>query len=145
LRADARKPSQTPRRRGRRQPAGQRQPAKLVDGFAKQLISLAPIFWAEWATRQSGPRPDPPLDPEFRLIFRQSDTLIPVTVANGRRFLLLFEFQFGYDPDMPRRVNAYSSLAEERYGLPVFPVVVYFQPPPAGVEWRRRMRAPVSA
>jgi predicted transposase YdaD len=131
--ADASDSGQRTRRRRRRQPADSAQPAKLVDGFAKQLIALAPTFWAEWVTQQTGLRPDPPLDPEFRLVFRQSDTLLPVTDAAGRRFIILFELQYLLDMEMPWRVNAYCAVAEQRYRLPVFAVVVNFQPPPAGM------------
>lgn len=112
---------------------GQPAARKLVDGFAKQLVSIAPAFWVDFATKRSDLRPGTPLDPEFRLVFRQADTLLPVTDAAGNEILILFEFQYTYDPHMPRRLNAYAALAEERYRRPVFPVLVNFQPLPAGV------------
>lgn len=39
-------------------------------------------------------------------------------------FLVLIELQLRPDPRMPRRVEAYSALAEEKFGLPVFAVVI---------------------
>jgi predicted transposase YdaD len=105
---------------------------KLIDGFAKQLIALAPAFWAAWATGRAGLRPGRPPDPEFRLAFRQADTLLPVTDAAGGEALILFELQYAHDEQMPRRLNAYASQAEEKHRLPVFPVLVNFQPPPSG-------------
>jgi hypothetical protein len=103
----------------------------LVDGLAKQLILLDPTFWIDRATARHDLQVDATLDPEFRLVFRQSDSLLRVADPDGRRFLLLFELQYRYDETMPRRMNAYAAQAEQKYGLPVCPVLVNFQPPPA--------------
>lgn len=44
-------------------------------------------------------------------------------------FLLLIELQLRYLLRMPRRVRAYAALAEEKYDLPVYPVVINILPP----------------
>jgi len=38
--------------------------------------------------------------------------------------LLLVELQLHYDLEMPRRMQAYAALAEEKYRLPVYPLVL---------------------
>jgi predicted transposase YdaD len=125
------RPSRRRRSRGAGGQAGSAPSAgRLVDGFAKQLVALAPNFWVEWATGRADLRPGEPLDPEFRLVFRQTDSLLPVTDPAGGEFNILFEFQLIPDDGMPYRVNAYSSVGEERYRRPVYPVVVNFQPTP---------------
>ncbi len=45
-------------------------------------------------------------------------------------FLVLNELQLRYSTDMPRRMRAYAALAEERYKLPTYPVLINILPPP---------------
>ena len=45
-------------------------------------------------------------------------------------FLLLNELQIRYNSKMPRRLRAYTALAEERYNLPVYPVLINILPKP---------------
>jgi predicted transposase YdaD len=47
---------------------------------------------------------------------------------NGE-FLILTELQLRYNSKMPLRMRAYAALAQERYGLPVYPVLVNILPP----------------
>ena len=49
-------------------------------------------------------------------------------------FLVLNELQLRFDRRMPRRVRAYTALAEERYDLPTYPVVVNILPSSSSVE-----------
>lgn len=42
---------------------------------------------------------------------------------------MLIELQLRYLTRMPKRVRAYSALAEEKFDLPVYPVVVNILPP----------------
>jgi len=44
-------------------------------------------------------------------------------------FLVLNELQLRYNPQMPRRMRAYAALAEERYKLPTYPVLINILPP----------------
>jgi predicted transposase YdaD len=46
---------------------------------------------------------------------------------------VLNELQLRYNLHMPRRVRAYASLAEERYRLPVYPVLINILPPASTV------------
>ena len=39
-------------------------------------------------------------------------------------FLVLNELQLRYKPDMPKRMRAYAALAEEKYNLPIYPVLI---------------------
>lgn len=69
---------------------------------------------------------------DFQWVSRENDVLIRAASPTEGRFLLLNELQLRYDPRMPRRMQAYAALAEARYDLPVYPVVVNILPPPAG-------------
>jgi predicted transposase YdaD len=104
----------------------------LVDSLAKQIIGLDPAFWVALVTERTDLQVEAALDAEFRLLFRQSDSLVRMVDPAGEHYLVVFELQHQYDATMPRRMNAYAALAEETYGLPVFPVVINFQPPPVG-------------
>jgi predicted transposase YdaD len=48
-------------------------------------------------------------------------------------FLILNELQLRYTDKMPLRMRAYAALAQERYGLPVYPVLVNILPPSSTV------------
>lgn len=38
--------------------------------------------------------------------------------------MVLNELQLRYQPQMPRRMRAYAGLAEEKYNLPIYPVLI---------------------
>ncbi|WP_341528773.1 Rpn family recombination-promoting nuclease/putative transposase [Nostoc sp. UHCC 0302] len=61
---------------------------------------------------------------EFQWISRESDVLIRVTSLEYGEFLVLNELQLRYQPQMPRWMRAYSALAEEKYNLPTYPVLI---------------------
>jgi predicted transposase YdaD len=44
-------------------------------------------------------------------------------------FLVLNELQLRYNNKMPRRMRAYAALAEEKYQLPTYPVLINILPP----------------
>jgi predicted transposase YdaD len=48
-------------------------------------------------------------------------------------FLILNELQLRYTDKMPLRMRVYAALAQERYGLPVYPILVNILPPPSTV------------
>jgi hypothetical protein len=61
---------------------------------------------------------------EFQWISRENDVLIRVENPEYGEFLLLNELQLRYKPIMPKRMRAYVGLAEEKYNLPVYPVLI---------------------
>ena len=105
---------------------------KKADIGSKRLISLAPDAWARWVTQDPNITVQDILSSEFQWISRESDVLIKAYSPTHGEFLILNELQLRYSNHMPRRVRAYSALAEERYRLPVYPVLIVFLPPSEG-------------
>ncbi|MBD2134019.1 MULTISPECIES: Rpn family recombination-promoting nuclease/putative transposase [unclassified Sphaerospermopsis] len=83
-------------------------------------------FWCpqcqkkKWITQRSDLQVQDILNTEFQWIERESDVLLKVLSPEIGEFLLLNELQLRYNQKMPRRIRAYTALAEERYNLPVF-------------------------
>ena len=102
--------------------------AKTADIGSKRLISLAPETWARWLTG------DPTVDVldfpsgEFEWVGRATDVLLKARSPRFGTFLIVNEIQFRPDARMPLRLRAYAALAEERYGLNVYPAVVNILP-----------------
>jgi len=103
--------------------------AKKADLGGKKLIGLAPDAWLRWVTQQPAIVAHGVLSSEFQWIGRESDVLVQAYLPGYGELLVLNELQLRYDPRMPLRVRAYSALAEERYNLPVYPVVINILPP----------------
>jgi predicted transposase YdaD len=103
--------------------------AKTADIGSKRLISLAPTEWARWLTDDVTARALEVVSGEFEFIERANDALVKVESAIHGAFLIANEIQFRPDPRMPLRMRAYTALAEEHFGLPVYPVVVNILPP----------------
>ncbi|NJP04355.1 MAG: transposase [Chloroflexaceae bacterium] len=53
-----------------------------------------------------------------------TDVIIQASLPTIGPFLVLFDIQLRHTPRMPRRVQAYAGLAEEKYDRPVFAVVL---------------------
>jgi predicted transposase YdaD len=102
---------------------------KKADIGSKRLISLSPAAWAKWVTGQTGIIAQEIINSEFQWISRDSDVLIKAQHPQHGPFLILNELQLNYTSAMPRRVRAYTALAEEKYNLPVYPVLINFLPP----------------
>lgn len=68
------------------------------------------------------------LNPDFQWISKESDVLIKVQSQNEGELLILNELQIRYHSKMPQRIRAYAALAEERYNLPVYPVLINILP-----------------
>ncbi|MBE9236938.1 Rpn family recombination-promoting nuclease/putative transposase [Anabaena aphanizomenioides LEGE 00250] len=102
---------------------------KKADIGGKRLISLAPNTWVKWITQRSDLQVQDILNTEFQWIERESDVLLKVLSPEIGEFLLLNELQLRYNQKMPRRIRAYTALAEERYNLPVYPVLINILPP----------------
>jgi predicted transposase YdaD len=105
---------------------------KVADIGGKRLISLAPDAWVRWVTQQSDLVALEIVGGDFQWISRDNDSLIKVAGPTLGEFLVLTELQLRYPQTMPLRVRAYTGLAEEKYNLPVYPVLVNILPPSAG-------------
>jgi len=101
---------------------------KKSDLGSKRLISLAPAAWVRWIMQRSDLDVAAILSSEFQWIGRESDVLIKVSSPNQKDFLLLNELQLRYKKEMPLRIRAYTALAEEKYNLPVYPVLINILP-----------------
>ncbi|MDF5719923.1 MAG: Rpn family recombination-promoting nuclease/putative transposase [Rhizonema sp. PD37] len=98
--------------------------SKPVDVSTKRLISLAPNNWVRWVTQIPDITVGEILNSEFQWISRESDVLIRVESPQEGEFLVLNELQLRYTSKMPRRMRAYAGLAEEKYNLPTYPVLI---------------------
>ncbi|NEO96239.1 MAG: Rpn family recombination-promoting nuclease/putative transposase [Moorea sp. SIO3G5] len=107
--------------------------AKPVDIGSKRLISLAPNAWVQWVTGNPQVRASQLLDAEFQWISRESDVIVKASSPQHKEFLILNELQLRYDQKMPQRMRNYVALAEEKYNLSAYPVLINILPPPATV------------
>jgi len=103
--------------------------AKTTDIGSKRLISLTPDDWVRWVTGQPDAVAREIISGEFQWLSRATDVLMRAALPVIGEFLVLIEFQLRYQKRMPKRVRAYAGLAEEKYDLPVFCVVVNVLPP----------------
>lgn len=101
---------------------------QAADIGSKRLIGLAPDAWVQWVTQRPDTVARAIVTSEFQWISRASDVLVQTYSPQLGDFLVLNELQFRYTPDMPLRMRAYAALAEERYRLPVFPVLINILP-----------------
>ncbi len=102
---------------------------KTVDIGSKRLISLAPDLWVQWVTQIPDAVAREIVTSEFQWISRESDVLVRTHSPQNGDFLVLNELQLRYTSRMPRRMRAYAALAEERYNLPTYPVLINILPP----------------
>jgi predicted transposase YdaD len=107
--------------------------AKKADIGGKRLIGLAPTAWVQWVTQQPDVMAEEILGSEFQWISRENDVLVKVNSPVHGQFLVLNELQLRYSSNLPLRMRAYAALAEEKYVLPVYPVLVNILPPLATV------------
>jgi len=102
--------------------------SKASDIGGKRLISLAPENWARWLTQFREIEVREMLDSDLQWVSRENDILLKVANPEMGEFLLLNELQLRYSPKLPRRMRAYSALVEEKYELPVYPVLLNILP-----------------
>ena len=103
--------------------------ATPADSGTKKLISLSPSAWARWVSGRDDIIAENPLDHEFQWVTRRSDALIPCTSASTGPFLMPTELLLRYNSNVSRRMRAYAALAEEKYNLPTYPVLLVMLPP----------------
>ena len=104
--------------------------SKAADIGSKRLISLAPDAWVQWVTQNPQVVAHNILDAEFQWIRRESDVVVKAYSPKHGEFLVLNELQLRYDSHMPQRMRNYVALAEEKYRLPTYPVLINILPPP---------------
>jgi predicted transposase YdaD len=103
---------------------------KKADIGGKRLISLAPNTWVRWVTQMPQLQAREILGADFQWVSRESDILIRTySPQEQEEFLVLNELQLRYSNKMPRRMRAYAALAEEKYQLPTYPVLINILPP----------------
>jgi predicted transposase YdaD len=102
---------------------------KVSDIGGKRLLGLSPDAWAKWVTQQDDVVALEILGSDFQWISRENDVLMKVRSPIHGEFLILTELQLRYTDKMPLRMRAYAALAQEKYGLPVYPVLVNILPP----------------
>ena len=98
--------------------------AKKSDIGGKRLIGLNPTAWGHWVMGDETIQVQEILNSELQWIERESDVLLKAYSPKHGDFILLNELQLRHDEKMPRRMRAYAGLVEEKYGLPVYPVVI---------------------
>ncbi|GAB1537856.1 hypothetical protein NUACC21_05110 [Scytonema sp. NUACC21] len=98
--------------------------AQSADISTKKLISLAPDNWIKWVTQIPNIVAGEVLNSEFQWISRESDVLIRAQSPEYGEFLVLNELQLRYKANMPKRMRAHTALAEEKYDIPTYPVLI---------------------
>jgi predicted transposase YdaD len=71
---------------------------------------------------------------EFDTFARASDAVLRVVSPGIGEFILIIELQLFYLLRMPVRLRAYAGLAEEKYNLPVYPVLINLLRPGRGTK-----------
>jgi len=101
-----------------------------ADIGGKRVLGAAPETWVRWLLKDPNLEVKATLTEEFRFVLRHSDELLLVQGEKGS-FLMLTELQLHRDLKMGLRMRAYAGLAEQKYELPVYPVVLLL--------WRTRI------
>ncbi|WP_375511925.1 Rpn family recombination-promoting nuclease/putative transposase [uncultured Nostoc sp.] len=104
---------------------------KSADISSKRLINLAPDAWVKWVTQRPEVVAKEILGSEFQWINRETDVLVKAYSTTHGDFLVVNELQLHYTAHLPLRMRAYAALAQERYRLPTYPVLVNILPPPS--------------
>ncbi len=102
-----------------------------ADIGGKRVLGEAPETGVRWLLKDPSLEVKAALTEEFQFVLRHSDELLLVEGESGS-FLVLTELQLHRDPKMGLRMRAYAGLAEQRYELPVYPVVMVLLPPGDG-------------
>jgi predicted transposase YdaD len=106
---------------------------KKADIGGKRLISLAPTAWVQWVTQQPDVIAQEILGSDFQWVSRENDVLVKAYSPTQGEFLILNELQLRYNDKLPVRMRAYAALAEEKYSLPIYPVLINILPPASTV------------
>lgn len=115
-----------PRAFDRHRPSAPRPRAADLGG--RRLIDLRPDDWLHFVTDRPEARCVERLEGSFQWVGRETDVLLRVEDPEAGEFLVLIELQLRGDPRMAARLQAYAALAEEKFGLPVFVVLLIILP-----------------
>ncbi|MEH2409152.1 Rpn family recombination-promoting nuclease/putative transposase [Nostoc sp.] len=107
--------------------------AKAADIGSKRLINLAPDAWVQWVTQRPEVVAKEIIGSEFHWISRETDVLVKAYSTTHGDFIVLNELQLRYTTQMPLRMRADAALAQERYRLPTYPVLINILPPPSSL------------
>jgi predicted transposase YdaD len=99
--------------------------SKPFDATFKDLLQMAPLEWAAFVGVAG--RSVKLVDADVSTVTAAADKVMLVRADEGDR-IQHFDFQSGPDASLPRRSHFYSTLLEERHGLPVDTVVVLARP-----------------
>lgn len=102
--------------------------SRAADLGGRKLIGLLPDDWLRFVTSRPGIRSLEQLEGSFQWVGRETDVLLRVTDPEAGEFLVAIELQLHPDRNMPLRVDVYAALGEQKYGLPVYPVVINILP-----------------
>ncbi len=103
--------------------------SKTTDIGSKRLIGLRPTTWIRWLTDTPDIEVQEILSGDFQWVSRANDVLIKAVSPELGTFLVVNEIQIRPDKHIDRRIRAYTALAEERYALKTYSVVVNILPP----------------
>jgi len=98
--------------------------SKPADIGSKRLIGLNPKGWVEWVADIPDLQYIGMESTSFEWVSRETDVLLRVRSPQHGEFLIINELQLYYNAKLPRRMQAYAALAEEKYQLPVYPILV---------------------
>ncbi|MEH2407055.1 Rpn family recombination-promoting nuclease/putative transposase [Nostoc sp.] len=104
---------------------------KAADIGSKRLINLAPDAWVQWVTQRPEVVAKEILGSEFQWISHETDVLVKAYSTTHGDFLVLNELQLRYTAQMPLRMRVNAALAQQRYRLPTYPVLINILPPPS--------------
>lgn len=102
--------------------------SRAADLGGRKLIGLLPDDWLRFVTSRPGIRSLEHLEGSFQWVGRETDVLLRVVDPEAGEFLVAIELQLYPDRNMPLRVDVYAALGEQKYGLPVYPVVINILP-----------------
>nr|WP_199329766.1 DUF4351 domain-containing protein [Leptolyngbya sp. FACHB-1624] len=94
---------------------------------------MAPTAWVQWVTQQPDVIAQEILGSDFQWVSRENDVLVKAYSPTQGEFLILNELQLRYNDKLPVRMRAYAALAEEKYSLPTYPVLINILPPASTV------------
>nr|WP_199329352.1 DUF4351 domain-containing protein [Leptolyngbya sp. FACHB-1624] len=94
---------------------------------------MAPTAWVQWVTQQPDVIAQGILGSDFQWVSRENDVLVKAYSPTQGEFLILNELQLRYNDKLPVRMRAYAALAEEKYSLPTYPVLINILPPASTV------------
>ena len=108
--------------------------AQAADVTTKLMVSISPEAWAKWAAPVQEVTECEVISGEFQWLSRASDAVLRVVSPGIGEFILIIELQLFYLLRMPVRLRAYAGLAEEKYNLPVYPVLINLLRPGQGTK-----------